>query len=185
MLLQVVIQWISDEVAIALVWTDRKEPHLLKSISADCDQHIGSLIPQTMEGIGKEAVKEGCTVEDEIEITEGMKFDHRFISPYFVTDVKEQKVEFDKALLFERQNSFLQDKLLTLETANQARRPLLVTAEDVDGEALATCISDRLRGQLQVSLCRQNAFGDNRKSILGDLAIQEKVTVYGRIGHQA
>ncbi|KAF5338148.1 hypothetical protein D9611_014568 [Ephemerocybe angulata] len=96
-----------------------------------------------------------------------------FISPYFVTDVKAQKVEFEKPLILlsEKKISLLQDILPALEAAAQARRPLLIIAEDVDGEALAACILNKLRGQLQVAAVKAPGFGDNRKSILGDLAI--------------
>jgi chaperonin GroEL len=146
------------------------------TISANGDTHVGNLIAQAMEKVGKEGVitvKEGRTIEDEIEITEGMKFDRGFISPYFITDVKSQKVEFEKPmiLLCEKKISLLQDILPYLEHAAQARRPLVIVAEDVDGEALAACILNRLRGQLQVAAVKAPGFGDNRKSILGDLAI--------------
>ena len=87
-----------------------------------------------------------------IEVTEGMRFDRGFISPYFVTDVKSQKVEFEKPLILlsEKKISLLQDILPSLEAAAQQRRPLLIIAEDVDGEALAACILNKLRGQLSV-----------------------------------
>jgi chaperonin GroEL len=125
-------------------------------------------------------VKEGRTIEDEIEITEGMRFDRGYISPYFVTDVKTQKVELDKPLILlsEKKISLLQDILPTLEAAAQARRPLVIIAEDVDGEALAACILNKLRGQLQVVAVKAPGFGDNRKSVLGDLAILTGGTVF-------
>ncbi|KAJ7471740.1 chaperonin Cpn60/TCP-1 family [Mycena latifolia] len=153
------------------------------TISANGDTHVGNLIAQAMEKVGKEGVitvKEGRTIEDEIEITEGMRFDRGFISPYFVTDVKGQKVELDKPyiLLSEKKISLLQDILPTLEAAAQARRPLVIIAEDVDGEALAACILNKLRGQLQVVAVKAPGFGDNRKSILGDLAILTGGTVF-------
>ncbi|KAI0733857.1 chaperonin GroL [Fomitopsis betulina] len=146
------------------------------TISANGDAHVGNLIAQAMEKVGKEGVitvKEGRTIDDEIEITEGMRFDRGFISPYFVTDVKAQKVEFEKplVLLSESKISRLQDILPALEAAVQARRPLLIIAEDVDGEALAACLVNKLRGQVQVCAVKAPGFGDNRKSILGDLAI--------------
>ncbi|KAF6746623.1 heat shock protein [Ephemerocybe angulata] len=146
------------------------------TISANGDTHVGNLIAQAMEKVGKEGVitvKEGRTIEDEIEITEGMRFDRGFISPYFVTDVKAQKVEFEKPLILlsEKKISLLQDILPALEAAAQSRRPLLIIAKDVDGEALAACILNKLRGQLQVAAVKAPGFGDNRKSILGDLAI--------------
>ncbi|EDR08934.1 uncharacterized protein LACBIDRAFT_184661 [Laccaria bicolor S238N-H82] len=153
------------------------------TISANGDTHVGNLIAQAMEKVGKEGVitvKEGRTIEDEIEITEGMRFDRGFISPYFVTDVKSQKVEFEKPyiLLSEKKISLLQDILPSLEAAAQARRPLVIIAEDIDGEALAACILNKLRGQLQVAAVKAPGFGDNRKSILGDLAILTGGTVF-------
>ncbi|KAJ3500191.1 hypothetical protein NLJ89_g9903 [Agrocybe chaxingu] len=153
------------------------------TISANGDTHIGSLIAQAMEKVGKEGVitvKEGRTIDDEIEITEGMRFDRGFISPYFVTDVKSQKVEFEKPLILlsEKKISALQDILPTLELAAQSRRPLVIIAEDIDGEALAACILNKLRGQLQVVAIKAPGFGDNRKSILGDLAILTGGTVF-------
>lgn len=136
-----------------------------------------------MEKVGKEGVitvKEGRTLEDEIEITEGMRFDRGFISPYFITDVKTQKAEFEKPLILlsEKKISLLQDILPALEAAAQARRPLLIVAEDIDGEALAACILNKLRGQLQVCAVKAPGFGDNRKSILGDISILTGGTVF-------
>ena len=153
------------------------------TISANGDTHIGNLIAQAMEKVGKEGVitvKEGRTIEDEIEITEGMRFDRGFISPYFITDVKTQKVEFEKplVLLSEKKISLLQDVLPSLEAAAKARRPLVIIAEDIDGEALAACILNKLRGQLQVAAVKSPGFGDNRKSILGDLGILTGGTVF-------
>ena len=153
------------------------------TISANGDTHVGNLIAQAMEKVGKEGVitvKEGRTIDDEIEITEGMRFDRGFISPYFITDVKGQKVEFEKPfiLLSEKKISLLQDILPSLEAAAQARRPLVIIAEDIDGEALAACILNKLRGQLQVAAVKAPGFGDNRKSILGDLAILTGGTVF-------
>ncbi|KAG5642943.1 chaperonin [Asterophora parasitica] len=153
------------------------------TISANGDTHVGNLIAQAMEKVGKEGVitvKEGRTIEDEIEITEGMRFDRGFISPYFVTDVKAQKVEFEKPLILlsEKKISLLQDILPSLEAAAQARRPLVIIAEDIDGEALAACILNKLRGQLQVAAVKAPGFGDNRKSILGDLGILTGGTVF-------
>jgi chaperonin GroEL len=153
------------------------------TISANGDVHIGNLIAQAMEKVGKEGVitvKEGRTIKDEIEVTEGMRFNRGFISPYFVTDMKSQKVEFEKPfiLLSEKKISLLQDILPSLEAAAQARRPLVIIAEDVDGEALAACILNKLRGQLQVAAVKAPGFGDNRKSILGDLTILTGGTVF-------
>jgi len=163
--------------------TTSEEIAQVATISANGDEHVGSLIAQAMEKVGKEGVitvKEGKTIEDEIEVTEGMRFDRGYISPYFVTDVKSQRVDFEKPLILlsEKKISLIQDILPALETAAQARRPLLIVAEDIDGEALAACILNKLRGQLQVAAVKAPGFGDNRKSILGDLAILTGSTVF-------
>ena len=165
------------------VITTSEEIAQVATISANGDTHVGSIIAQAMEKVGKEGVitvKEGRTIEDEIEITEGMRFDRGFISPYFITDVKTQKVELERPLILlsESKISALQDLLPSLEIAAQSRRPLLIIAEDIEGEALAACILNKLRGQLQVCAVKAPGFGDNRKSILGDLAILTGGTVF-------
>ena len=177
---ELVVQFLS---ANAKEVTTTAEIAQVATISANGDTHVGNLIAQAMEKVGKEGVitvKEGRTIEDEIEITEGMRFDRGFISPYFITDVKTQKVEFEKPLILlsEKKISVLQDILPSLEAAAQSRRPLVIIAEDVDGEALAACILNKLRGQLQVAAIKAPGFGDNRKSILGDLAILTGGTVF-------
>jgi chaperonin GroEL len=134
------------------------------------------MIAQAMERVGKEGVitvKAGKTIDDELEVTEGMRFDRGFISPYFITDTKTQKVEFEKPLILlsEKKISLLQDILPAMEAAATQRRPLLIVAEDLDGEALAACILNKLRGQIQVAAVKAPGFGDNRKSILGDLGV--------------
>ena len=108
--------------------------------------------------------------KDEIEITEGTRFDRGFVSPYFITDVKTQRVEFEKPLISSSEQKIwvLQDILPSLEAIAQSRSPLVIIAEDVDGEALAACILNKLRGQLKVSAIEAPGFGDNHKSILGD-----------------
>ncbi|KAI9590858.1 TCP-1/cpn60 chaperonin family-domain-containing protein [Syncephalis fuscata] len=115
------------------------------TISANGDRHVGELIAQAMAKVGKEGVitvKDGKTIEDELEVTEGMRFDRGYISPYFMTDAKSQKVEFENPLILlsEKKISALQDILPAMETAATQRRPLLIIAEDIDGEALAACI---------------------------------------------
>ncbi|KAK7715969.1 chaperonin [Botryosphaeria dothidea] len=156
--------------------TTSEEISQVATISANGDTHIGQLLSSAMEKVGKEGVitvKEGKTIEDELEITEGMKFDRGFISPYFITDTKQQKVEFEKPLILlsEKKISAVQDIVPALEASQQLRRPLVIIAEDIDGEALAVCILNKLRGQLQVAAVKAPGFGDNRKSILGDLGV--------------
>ena len=158
------------------VVTTSEEIAQVATISANGDVHVGQLIANAMEKVGKEGVitvKEGKTIDDEVEITEGMKFDRGYISPYFITDVKSQKSEFQKPLILlsEKKISALSDIMPALEISATSRRPLIIIAEDIDGEALAACILNKLRGQLQVCAVKAPGFGDNRKSILGDLAI--------------
>ncbi|KAI9653868.1 MAG: chaperonin [Bathelium mastoideum] len=163
--------------------TTSEEISQVATISANGDNHIGSLLSSAMEKVGREGVitvKEGKTIEDELEVTEGMKFDRGFISPYFITDAKSQKVEFEKPLLLlsEKKISAVQDIVPALEASQQLRRPLVIIAEDIDGEALAVCILNKLRGQLQVAAVKAPGFGDNRKSILGDLGVLTNGTVF-------
>ncbi|KAI8098508.1 hsp60-like protein [Halteromyces radiatus] len=153
------------------------------TISANGDQHVGNMIAQAMERVGKEGVitiKAGKTMDDTLEVTEGMRFDRGFTSPYFITDTKTQKVEFEKplVLLSEKKISLLSDVMPAMEAAATQRRPLLVIAEDVDGEALAACILNKLRGQLQVACVKAPGFGDNRKSILGDIGVLTNSVVF-------
>jgi chaperonin GroEL len=136
-----------------------------------------------MEKVGKEGVitvQEGKTMVDELEITEGMRFDRGYISPYFITDTRTQKVEFEKPLILlsEKKISQLQDLLPALELSATRRRPLVIVAEDIDGEALAACILNKLRGQIQVACVKAPGFGDNRKAILQDIAILTGATVF-------
>ncbi|KAG8526185.1 chaperonin [Bacidia gigantensis] len=163
--------------------TTGEEIAQVATISANGDTHIGQLISNAMEKVGKEGVitvKEGKTIEDELEVTEGMKFDRGFTSPYFITDTKAQKVEFEKPLILlsEKKISAIQDIIPALEASTQQRRPLVIIAEDIDGEALAVCILNKLRGQLQVAAVKAPGFGDNRKSILGDIGILTDGTVF-------
>ncbi|OVF07048.1 putative heat shock protein [Clavispora lusitaniae] len=163
--------------------TTSEEIAQVATISANGDAHIGQLLASAMEKVGKEGVitvKEGKTLEDELEVTEGMKFDRGYISPYFITNTKNGKVEFENPLIMlsEKKISSIQDILPSLELSNQTRRPLLIIAEDIDGEALAACILNKLRGQVQVCAVKAPGFGDNRKNTLGDIAILSGGTVF-------
>jgi chaperonin GroEL len=163
--------------------TTLEEIAQVATISANGDHHIGNLLALAMEKVGKEGVitvKEGKTLEDEMEVTEGMRFDRGYILPYFITNAKSGKVEFENPLILlsEKKLSLIQDILPSLELSNQQRRPLLILAEDIDGEALAACILNKLRGQVQVCAVKAPGFGDNRKNILGDIAILLGGTVF-------
>nr|ACZ26340.1 heat shock protein 60 kDa [Trichophyton mentagrophytes] len=163
--------------------TTTEEIAQVATISANGDTHVGKLISNAMEKVGKEGVitvKDGKTIDDELEVTEGMRFDRGYTSPYFITDPKTQKVEFEKPLILlsEKKISAVQDILPALEASTTLRRPLVIIAEDIDGVALAVCILNKLRGQLQVAAVKAPGFGDNRKSILGDIGILTNATVF-------
>lgn len=154
------------------------------TISANGDQSVGNLISDAMKRVGKEGVitvKDGKTLHDELEVIEGMKFDRGYISPYFVNTTKGAKVEYQDALLLlsEKKISSVQSIVPALELANAQRKPLIIIAEDVDGEALTTLVVNRLRIGLQVAAVKAPGFGDNRKSTLQDMAIATGGIVFG------
>lgn len=163
--------------------TTSEEIAQVATISANGDAHIGKLLASAMEKVGKEGVitvKEGKTLEDELEVTEGMRFDRGYISPYFVTNTKNAKVEFEHPLILlsEQKISQINDILPAFEIAVKSRRPLLIIAEDIDGEALAACILNKIRGQISVCAVKAPGFGDNKKNTLGDIAILTGGTVF-------
>uniref|UniRef100_A0A182SPW0 Heat shock protein 60 n=1 Tax=Anopheles maculatus TaxID=74869 RepID=A0A182SPW0_9DIPT len=154
------------------------------TISANGDRAIGDLIGEAMKRVGKEGVitvKDGKTLNDELEVIEGMKFDRGYISPYFINSSKGAKVEFQDALVLfsEKKISTVQSIIPALEMANQQRKPLVIIAEDVDGEALSTLVVNRLKIGLQVAAVKAPGFGDNRKSTLSDMAISTGGIVFG------
>ena len=146
------------------------------TISANNDRQVGDMISQAMQKVGPEGVitvQDGNTLEDELEVVEGMKFDRGYISPYFVTDNKTQKCELENPLIlfFEKKISTLQSILPILEGAMKSQQPLLIISEDVDSEALATLVVNKLRGGIKVCAVKAPGFGDNRKANLQDMAI--------------
>lgn len=156
--------------------TTTEEIAQVASISANNDPSVGTLISNAMEKVGKDGVitvKDGKTVNDELEVIEGMKFDRGYISPYFINTAKGQKVEYQNVLLLLCQSkiSNVQEIVPALEMANQQKRPLLIIAEDVDGEALTALVINRLKIGLQVVAVKAPGFGDNRKNTLKDIAI--------------
>lgn len=156
--------------------TTTEEIAQVASISANNDSSVGTLISNAMEKVGKDGVitvKDGKTVNDELEVIEGMKFDRGYISPYFINTAKGQKVEYQNVLLLLCQSkiSNVQEIVPALEMANQQKRPLLIIAEDVDGEALTALVINRLKIGLQVVAVKAPGFGDNRKNTLKDIAI--------------
>jgi chaperonin GroEL len=156
--------------------TTPQEIMQVATIASNGDKVIGNLIAQAFEKVGKDGtitVSEGKTLEHELEVVEGMKFDRGYISPYFVNNQKSLKVEFDNplVLLYEKKISTIQSILPILEHVVKVQRPLLIIAEDVDGEALATLVVNKLRGGLQVAAVKAPGFGDHRKSCLQDIAV--------------
>jgi chaperonin GroEL len=152
------------------------------TISANGESEIGAMIAQAMEKVGNEGVitvEEAKSLDTELEVVEGMQFDRGYLSPYFVTDGDKMKAVLEEPyiLLHEKKLSNLQDMLPILEKVVQSGRPLLIIAEDIEGEALATLVVNRLRGGLKVAAVKAPGFGDRRKAMLEDIAILTKGTV--------
>jgi chaperonin GroEL len=146
------------------------------SISANNDETIGHIIAEAMEKVGKDGVitvEESKTLETQLEVVEGMQFDRGYLSPYFVTDAERMEVAFENAyvLINEKKISSMKDILPLLEQIAKSGKPLLVIAEDIEGEALATLVVNKLRGTLQVAAVKAPGFGDRRKAMLQDIAI--------------
>ena len=145
-------------------------------ISANGDETIGNLIAEAMEKVGKEGVitiEEAKSMESTLEVVEGMQFDRGYLSPYFVTDAERTEAVLSDAyiLIHEKRISSMQDLLPLLEQVAKTSKPLLILAEDVDGEALATLVVNKLRGTLQVCAAKAPGFGDRRKEMLKDIAV--------------
>src|SRR5208337_2847085 len=146
------------------------------TISANGDSEVGRLIAEAMDKVGNEGVitvEEAKSLETELEVVEGMQFDRGYISPYFITDAEKMRVDLEDPfiLIYEKKLSNLQALLPVLEAVVQSARPLLVIAEDVEGEALATLVVNKLRGGLKVAAVKAPGFGDRRKAMLQDIAI--------------
>ena len=146
------------------------------TISANDDEMIGKLISEAMEKVGKEGVitvEEAKGMETTLEIVEGMQFDRGYVSPYFVTDPEKMEVRLEDPyiLLNEKKISNMKDLLPLLESISRSGKPLLIVAEDVEGEALATLVVNKLRGTLNVAAVKAPGFGDRRKAILEDISV--------------
>ena len=155
---------------------DRSEIAQVATISANGDTTIGDIIADAMDKVGKDGtitVEEAKGIETTLDVVEGMQFDKGYLSPYFVTspDTMETVMEDPYILIFEKKISSLQDLLPLLQNVAKAGRPLLIIAEDVEGEALATLVVNKLRGTLQVCAVKAPGFGDRRKAMLEDIAI--------------
>ncbi|MFO5527504.1 MAG: chaperonin GroEL [Cuspidothrix sp.] len=155
---------------------DSKAIAQVGSISAGNDEEVGNMIAQAMDKVGKEGVislEEGKSMTTELEITEGMRFEKGYISPYFATDAERMETVFDEPyiLLTDKKIALVQDLVPVLEQVARAGRPLVIIAEDIEKEALATLVVNRLRGVLNVAAVKAPGFGDRRKAMLEDIAV--------------
>jgi len=155
---------------------DKKEIAQVASISANSDTKIGDLIAEAMDKVGKDGVitvEEAKGIEDELDVVEGMQFDRGYLSPYFATDTEKMEAVLENpyVLLYDKKVSNLKDLLPVLEQIQKSSRPLLIIAEDIEGEALATLVVNKLRGILNIAAVKAPGFGDRRKAMLEDIAI--------------
>jgi chaperonin GroEL len=169
--------WVIDELkARARKVSTPEEIAQVGTVSANGDKSIGKMIAEAMKKVGNEGVitiEEAKSIETELEVVEGMQFDRGYLSPYFVTNAQKMTVELDNPyiLIFDKKLSSLQTILPLLELIAQSARPLLLIAEDADGEVLATLVVNKLRGGLKVAAVKAPGFGDRRKDMLEDIAI--------------
>ena len=152
------------------------------SISANNDSTVGTLITEAFEKVGKEGVitvEEAKGTETYVDVVEGMQFDRGYISPYFVTDSEKMEADLEtpQILITDKKISVMKDLLPILEPVAQSGKPLLIIAEDIDGEALATLVVNKLRGSLKIAAVKAPGFGDRRKAMLEDIAILTGGTV--------
>ncbi len=173
---QAVIATVEELKSISRPCSDHKEIAQVGTVSANADESIGSIIAEAMEKVGKEGVitvEEGSGLENELEIVEGMQFDRGYLSPYFINKQENMSVELDDPyiLIHDKKVSNIRDLLPVLENVAKASKPLLVIAEDVDGEALATLVVNNIRGIVKVCAVKAPGFGDRRKAMLQDIAV--------------
>ena len=162
--------------------TENKAIAQVGTISANSDESIGQIIAQAMEKVGKEGVitvEEGKSLHNELDVVEGMQFDRGYLSPYFINNQQNQNVELEDPfiLIHDKKISNIRDMLPVLEAVAKAGRPLLLVAEDVEGEALATLVVNSIRGIIKVCAVKAPGFGDRRKAMLQDIAILTGATV--------
>jgi chaperonin GroEL len=162
--------------------SDNKEIAQVGTISANSDESIGNIIAEAMEKVGKEGVitvEEGQSLQNELDVVEGMQFDRGYLSPYFINNQQNQTVELDDPyiLLHDKKISNIRELLPVLEGVAKAGKPLLIVAEDVEGEALATLVVNTIRGIVKVAAVKAPGFGDRRKAMLQDMAILTGGTV--------
>ncbi|MFN3444639.1 MAG: chaperonin GroEL, partial [Bacteroidia bacterium] len=165
-----------------VVGDDNKKIQQIASISANNDEVIGTLIADAMAKVGKEGVitvEEAKGTETEVKTVEGMQFDRGYLSPYFVTNAEKMEVDLDSPfiLITDKKVGSMKELLPVLEAVVQTGKPLLIIAEDVEGEALATLVVNKLRGSLKIAAVKAPGFGDRRKAMLEDIAILTGGTV--------
>ncbi|MEZ5910017.1 MAG: chaperonin GroEL [Hyphomicrobiaceae bacterium] len=173
---------VADLASKAKKITSNEEIAQVGTISANGDAEVGRLIAEAMKRVGNEGVitvEEAKSLDTELDVVEGMQFDRGYVSPYFVTNADKMQAELDEPyiLIFEKKLSGLQAMLPVLEAVVQSGKPLLIVAEDVEGEALATLVVNKLRGGLKVAAVKAPGFGDRRKAMLEDIAILTGGTV--------
>jgi len=171
-----VIAIVAEIKSISKKVTTNDEIAQVGTISANGDAEVGAMIAKAMAKVGNEGVitvEEAKTAETELDVVEGMQFDRGYLSPYFITNADKMEVQLEEPLilLFEKKLSSLQPLLPVLEAVVQSGRPLMIIAEDVEGEALATLVVNKLRGGLRVAAVKAPGFGDRRKAMLEDIAI--------------
>lgn len=177
-----VIAIVKELSALSKPCTTQKEIAQVGSISANSDTAIGNIIADAMERVGKNGVitvESGKGLEDELEVVEGMQFDRGYLSPYFINNTERQVVELENpyVLLVDKKISNIRDLLPVLEAVAQAGKPLLLVAEDIEGEALATLVINSARGVVKACAVKAPGFGDRRKAQLGDIAALTGATV--------
>src|SRR5262245_13136847 len=155
---------------------DKEEIKQVATVSANWDETIGEIIADAMDKVGKDGtitVEEAKSIETTLEVVEGMQFDKGYLSPYFVTDAESMETKLQDAyiLTYEKKISSLKDIIPVLEKVAQSGKPLLIIAEEVEGEALATLVVNKLRGTLKICAVKAPGFGDRRKAMLEDIAI--------------
>ena len=171
-----VIVCVEDLQNLSRPCTDHKEIAQVGTVSANADSNIGDIIAEAMAKVGKEGVitvEEGNALENDMEVVEGMQFDRGYLSPYFINNQDNMSVDLENPfiLIHDKKISNIRDMLPTLEGVAKSSRPLLVIAEDVDGEALATLVVNNIRGIVKVCAVKAPGFGDRRKAMLQDIAV--------------
>ena len=169
---------------------DNKAIAQVGTISANSDDSVGQIIAEAMEKVGKEGVitvEEGSGLENELDVVEGMQFDRGYLSPYFINNQENMQAEVDDPfiLLVDKKISNIRELLPVLEQVAKASKPLVIVAEDVEGEALATLVVNNMRGIVKVAACKAPGFGDRRKAMLQDIAILTGGTVISGSGSRS